>query len=225
MALELGGLDRTSLRVQARDQLRTHIVDGRLAPGQRLVETQLSTELGVSRGTLREALRHLEQEGLVVSDRRGHLRVRTQTAREVREIYDVRIALETMAAVLVSQSPDRDDRVAQLRNALQPLKAERVPLTKTVERDLEFHRHLCELSDNRTLLDTWTHLLTRIRASIIAAGPSVVRDLATYERHAVILDAIATGHDTDIRDVLGQHMREAATRITQAQDSQRVGES
>jgi DNA-binding GntR family transcriptional regulator len=219
MALELGGLDRTSLREQARDLLRSHIVDGTLAPGERLVETRLSTQLQVSRGTLREALRHLEQEGLVVSDERGHMRVRTHTAREVREIYDVRIALETMAAILVSQSPDREQRVAQLRDTLEPLKAKGARLTETIERDLEFHRRLCELSDNQTLLDTWTHLLARIRASIIAAGPSVTPGLATYKRHTAILDAIADGDQTAIRDVLLQHMREAANRIAQATEA------
>jgi DNA-binding GntR family transcriptional regulator len=216
MALELGGLERISLREQARDLLRSHIVDGTLAPGERLVETRLSDQLQVSRGTLREAMRHLEQEGLVVSDGRGHIRVRTHTAREVLEIYDVRIALETMAAILISQSPDRERRVARLREALEPLKAERVPLAKTIERDLSFHRRLCELSDNRILLDTWTHLLTRIRASIVAAGPFVAPGLATYKRHTVILDAIADGDETAIRDVLLQHMRDAATRIAQA---------
>jgi len=224
MALELGGLDRTSLREQARDLLRTNIVDGTLPPGERLVETRLSDQLRVSRGTLREALRHLEQEGLVVSDGRGHMRVRTHTAREVLEIYDVRIALETMAAVLVSQSPDREQRITQLRGALEPLKAEHVPLAKTIERDLEFHRRLCELSDNRILLDTWTHLLTRIRASIVAAGPSVAPGLATFERHVVILDAIADGDETAIRDVLAQHMREASTWIAQAQDGEATAE-
>jgi DNA-binding GntR family transcriptional regulator len=224
MALELGGLDRTSLREQARDLLRTHIVDGTLAPGERLVETRLSSQLRVSRGTLREALRHLEQEGLVVSDGRGHMSVRTHTAREIREIYDVRIALETRAAILISQSRDREQRVAQLREALEPLKAERVPLAKTIERDLAFHRRLCQLSDNRILLDTWTHLLTRIRASIVAAGPSVAPGLATYKRHTVILDAIADGDETAIRDTLLQHMREAVTRIAQAQDGEAAPE-
>jgi DNA-binding GntR family transcriptional regulator len=224
MAIELGGLDRTSLREQARDLLRTHIVDGTLAPGERLVETRLSSQLRVSRGTLREALRHLEQEGLVVSDGRGHMSVRTHTAREVREIYDLRIALETMAAILISQSPDREQRVSQLREALEPLKTERIPLAKTIERDLAFHRRLCALSDNQILLDTWTHLLGRIRASIVAAGPSVTPGLATYKRHTVILDAISDGDETAIRDALQQHMREAATRIAQAQDGEAAPE-
>src|SRR3712207_4267442 len=115
MALELGkpGFDRTSLREQCRELLRARIVDGTIPPGERLIETTLSKQLDVSRGTLREALRHLEQQGLVVSDGRGRMRVRTLTARDVIEVYDVRTALETMAAIRVAQSPDRDRRVAE----------------------------------------------------------------------------------------------------------------
>jgi len=180
------------------------------------VETRLSEQLRVSRGTLREALRHLEQEGLVVSDGRGHMSVRRHTVREVREVYDVRIALETMAAVLVAHSPDREERVAALRACLEPLKAEGGPLSDTIEHDLAFHQRLCELSDNGTLLDTWRHLLGRMRASIVAAGPALAPGLATYERHAMIVDAIAEGDEVAIRDLLREHMRDAATRIAGA---------
>jgi DNA-binding GntR family transcriptional regulator len=218
MALELGetGFDRTSLREQCRELLRARIVDGTIPPGERLIETTLSKQLQVSRGTLREALRHLEQQGLVVSDDRGRMRVRTLTARDVVEVYDVRTALETMAAVRVSQSRDRDHHVAELRRCLEPLRTEGGDLAQTIEHDLDFHRRLCELSDNRTLLDTWTHLLGRIRATIVAAGPSVTPGLATWTRHDVIVRAIADGDETAIREVLSDHMREAATRIAQA---------
>ncbi len=220
MALELGetGFDRTSLREQCRELLRARIVDGTIPPGERLIETTLSKQLQVSRGTLREALRHLEQQGLVVSDDRGRMRVRTLTARDVVEVYDVRTALETMAAIGVLQSPHRDHHVAELRRCLEPLKAEGAHLAQTIERDLDFHRRLCELSDNHTLLDTWTHLLSRIRATIVAAGPSVAPGLATWARHNLIVDTIADGDETAIRETLSQHMREAATRITRGQD-------
>lgn len=218
MALQLGetGFDRTSLREQCRELLRARIVDGTIPPGERLVETTLSKQLQVSRGTLREALRHLEQEGLVVSDDRRRMRVRALTARDIVEVYDVRIALETAAAIRVSQSAHRDDHVAELRRCLEPLRDETAHLAQTIEHDLDFHRRLCELSDNRTLLDTWTHLLSRIRATIVAAGPSVAPGLATWKRHNVIVDAIADGDETAIRDLLLEHMREASTRIAQA---------
>ena len=62
---ELGGLAKTSLREQALDQLRNAVTSGEIEPGTHLVETELSAALSISRGTLREALRQLQQEGLV----------------------------------------------------------------------------------------------------------------------------------------------------------------
>jgi DNA-binding GntR family transcriptional regulator len=217
MPLELGtaGLDRTSLRVQCRELLRDRILDGSIAPGERLVEATLSNQLRVSRGTLREALRHLEQQGLVVSDGRGHMRVRTLTARDVVELYEVRTALETAAATRIARGPERDHQVAELRSSLDRLRDGDADLADTIEHDLAFHRRLCELSDNHTLLDTWTHLLSRIRATIVAAGPSVTPGLATWKRHKSIVDAIADGDEPAIRQTLSEHMREASSRIAQ----------
>jgi DNA-binding GntR family transcriptional regulator len=218
MALDLGnaGLSRTSLREQSRELLRARIVDGTIPPGERLVETTLSQQLQISRGTLREALRHLEQEGLVVSDARGRMRVRVLTARDVLEVYEVRTALETIAATRIAQDPERERSVTELRRLIEPLRDANAPLAQTIEHDLAFHRRLCELSGNQTLLDTWTHLLSRIRATIVAAGPTLTPGLATWERHKLIIDAIADGDDTAIREVLREHMAEASTRIAQA---------
>jgi DNA-binding GntR family transcriptional regulator len=217
MALDLGktGLDRTSLREQCRELLQERILDGTIPPGERLVETALSSQLRVSRGTLREALRHLEQQGLVVSDGRGHMSVRTLTARDVVELYEVRTALETTAAIRIAHDAEREQHVAELRRALEPLRADATDLAQTIEDDLAFHRRLCELGDNRTLVDTWTHLLSRMRATIVSAGPAVAPGLATWKRHEVIVDAIAAGDDAAIRDVLSEHMREASSRIAQ----------
>ena len=94
----LGGLAKTSLREQALDQLRNAVTSGEIAPGTRLVETELSAALGISRGTLREALRQLQQEGLVEAGDLGRLTVRTLTDAEIRDMFEVRAALEGLAA-------------------------------------------------------------------------------------------------------------------------------
>ena len=132
------------------------------------------------------------------------------------EIYDVRIALETMAAIRIAQDPERRRRVAELREALEPLRAGETALAQTIEHDLAFHRRLCELSGNRTLVDTWTHLLSRMRATIVAAGAAVAPGLATWQRHAIIVDAIAEADEQAIGEILSEHMREASARIAQS---------
>src|SRR6476620_3365951 len=108
------GLQKKSLREQALSALRTAITSGEHEPGRHLVETELSEMLQISRGTLREALRQLEQEGLLSAGPRGRLSVRHLDAKEIRDIYSVRAALESLAARTLCVLPDRQRNVAAL---------------------------------------------------------------------------------------------------------------
>lgn len=88
------------LRHQVLEALRTAIVEGRLVPGQRLIERTLTAMYGVSRTVIREALRQLESEGLVETIAHRGPVVRELTAGEARELYAIRAALEGLAARL-----------------------------------------------------------------------------------------------------------------------------
>src|SRR4029078_3849805 len=114
----LSGLAKTSLREQALDVLRNAVTSGEIAPGTHLVETELSAALSISRGTLREALRQLEQEGLVEPAERGRLRVRTLSPAEIQDMFEVRSALEGLAAALLCRLKNRTTVVRQLQDAL-----------------------------------------------------------------------------------------------------------
>src|SRR5919206_3900664 len=117
----LAALDRSTLRERALEALRLAITSGQYRPGDHLGEVELAGRLGVSRGTVREALRHLQQEGLVTAGARGMLRVHTLGPQEVRELFRVREALEGLAVSLVIASPKRDAAVTALRAALSEL--------------------------------------------------------------------------------------------------------
>ena len=91
-------LEKTSLREQALTALRRAITTGQLPPGTHLVETDLSDALQISRGTLREAMRQLQQEGLISAGARGRLSVRHLDTKEIKDIFAVRAALESLAA-------------------------------------------------------------------------------------------------------------------------------
>src|ERR687890_1383716 len=103
----LSSLDRSTLRERALEALRAAITSGQYRPGDHLGEVELGKHLGVSRGTVREALRHLQQEGLVTAGNRGKLRVNTVSPQEVRELFRVRAALEGLAAAEIMASPGR----------------------------------------------------------------------------------------------------------------------
>uniref|UniRef100_UPI002FDFD07E GntR family transcriptional regulator n=1 Tax=Sinomonas sp. TaxID=1914986 RepID=UPI002FDFD07E len=143
------GLEKTSLREQAVVALRRAITSGDLEPGRHLVETELSERLGISRGTLREALRQLQQEGLVAAGARGRLNVRHLDAKEIRDIFAVRAALESLATQSLIDQPRRARIVGELRAAIEAMEdaADR-GLDDRIEADLDFHRLLCSLTGN-----------------------------------------------------------------------------
>src|SRR3954447_17031827 len=118
MSIEpLASLDRSTLRERALGALRAAILSGQYRPGDHLGEVELAGSLGVSRGTVREALRHLQQEGLVTAGARGMLRVNSLTAAEVRELFQVRAALEALAVRQIIASPRREAAAQTLRAA------------------------------------------------------------------------------------------------------------
>ena len=211
----LGGLAKTSLREQALDQLRNAVTSGEIAPGTRLVETELSAALGISRGTLREALRQLQQEGLVEAGDRGRLTVRTLTDAEILDMFEVRAALEGLAAAIVSARPDLVALVAKLQIALDALESARGSINHMVEVDLAFHRLLCELTGNITLVRTWEALAGSIRMSIMFAGTDRAVANMSVPRHQQVVDAIATGDPHIARNAVDDHMREALRQLQQ----------
>lgn len=112
---------KISLRQKVTDVLRQAILDGRFAPGTRLIERELCSLTGVSRTSVREALRHLEAEGLVKTiAKRGPI-VAELTVLEARQVYEIREALESLAAKLFAERAS-DEEVAALQEGLGRLR-------------------------------------------------------------------------------------------------------
>jgi DNA-binding GntR family transcriptional regulator len=207
----LASLDRSTLRERALDALRAAITSGTYRPGDHLGEVELATHLGVSRGTVREALRHLQQEGLVTAGNRGMLRVSTVSPKEVRELFRVRAALEGLAVAEVIASPERDAAVATLNTALGRLaETDGADFAGRLEADLGFHLLLCTLSGNSMLVETWRHLEGRIRVTIMNGEADHAPSMMSRDRHALIVDAIARGDVAAATRVVEQHMAAAA---------------
>jgi DNA-binding GntR family transcriptional regulator len=208
----LASLDRSTLRERALNALRAAITSGQYRPGDHLGEVELAGHLGVSRGTVREALRHLQQEGLVIPSARGMLRVRSHTATEIKELFQVRAALEGLAVRLLIASPKRDAAVAALRRALSDLDDAHRDFIAHVDADLTFHLLLCELSGNSMLTTAWQQLAGRIRVTIMARGEGE-STLLSGGYHAPIVDAIEAGDLAKAVEVLQEHMDRAAERL------------
>jgi DNA-binding GntR family transcriptional regulator len=213
-AAPLLGLQKKSLREQALSALRTAITSGELEPGRHLVETELSDMLQISRGTLREALRQLEQEGLLSAGPRGRLSVRHLDSKEIRDIFAVRAALESLAVRTLCELPDRATVIASLRSAVDAMAAAaEASLEERIESDLEFHRTLCRLTGNETLLHSWESLEGSIRMSIMFAGIERAVKNMSVDRHHDIVAAIETGNATLARTTVLEHMDGAAANL------------
>jgi DNA-binding GntR family transcriptional regulator len=204
-------LEKTSLREQAVSALRRAITTGQLTPGTHLVETELSDALQISRGTLREAMRQLQQEGLISAGARGRLSVRHLDAKEIKDIFDVRAALESLAAHQLAGRPDRADAVATLREAVTDMERWAASnLEDRIEADLKFHRMLCHQSGNETLLHSWSSLEGSIRMSIMFAGVDKALKNMDAKRHSDIVDAIESGDGEKAAAAVRDHMAGAA---------------
>ena len=189
----LPSLQSHNLREQALIALREAIVMGTLEPGSHLAEVRLAGDLGISRGTLREALRQLEQEGLAVTDGRGRLHVRALDKRTIRDAFRVRAALESLAARTVADLPATAKKSAMkaLEAALEAMAAaEDESLHARLEADVEFHRTLCRVSGNEQLLKTWEQISGVVRMSIMFAGVEKAQQNVAVPRHREVTDMI-----------------------------------
>lgn len=217
----LPNLDRSTLRERALVALRTAITTGQYRPGDHLGEVEIAARLSVSRGTVREALRHLQQEGLVVAGARGMLRVQSLSSQEVRELFQVREALEGLAVAQVIASPDRETAVGALRQALERLSEaleEPENFEAQVEADLAFHALLCELSGNSMLVKTWRHLEGPTRVVVMSAAGERRRAMMSAAHHLPVVEAIQRGDADAAVGVLREHMASAMAVLGSAAD-------
>ena len=206
----LQSLDKTTLRERALEALRLAITSGQYRPGDHLGEVELAGRLGISRGTVREALRHLQQEGLVTAGSRGRLLVNELSREEIRGLYRVRAALEGLAACTIVESSQREKAVSALCGGLDRLVDTTGTFAQRVEADLQFHLLLCELADNSMLVESWRHLEGRIRVAIMSHPADQLPEIMARDRHAPIVDAIAAGDARRAVAVVQQHMTGAA---------------
>ncbi|MFC6885031.1 MULTISPECIES: GntR family transcriptional regulator [Actinomadura] len=150
------------LRTGLADQIREFIVEGisagRWEPGERIVERRIATELGVSQGPVREALRQLEAQRLIETLPNRGARVRAFTEQDLGEIFPVRAGLERTAAELAL--PRLAGRMGALEehNRLLAEAAAGDDLVAQMRLSIAFHREIVETAGNRLLMAVWEGL-------------------------------------------------------------------
>ena len=207
-----------SLSQQTYDALRNSILSGQLSPGDRLIETQIASQLQVSRTPIREALRQLQQDELVVADDAGWLRVATVSEQEAGNLYDCRMALETLAVSGACRQAS-PDYLAKLNACLQESKQLLDnPLTpETSDRmlalDYLFHRTIAESSGNHCLLTLLEHLFSKMALLRVQTTQHNPRVLDIYTEHHGVYEAICRQDVEQASQMIQQHLLESRTRV------------
>lgn len=154
----MGRLDYRTLRENVSDEIRMKILSGELVPGARIVEQELASEFGISRGPVREALRQLEEEGLVEYTRNAGCSVRQIGPEDIYEIYYMRANYEMMAVKLYGKAFPAETlgRMQRILNQMTQLDCE--AYREVFELDNRFHEQIMDLVPFKRLKKAWEDL-------------------------------------------------------------------
>jgi DNA-binding GntR family transcriptional regulator len=203
-------------------RLRAAILSGELRPGERLVESSLAQRAGVSRTPVRQALHHLESDGLVRESEGGGVEVFGFSLDEIADLCAVREALEGMATGLAAVSCSAME-LAMLRNVLE---AEQEALERDADPEVQvdlnhrFHETLWRAARNRYLVGELRSLREMIEQRQLSTLRSVERQRVALEEHRRIFEAVSQ-HDAENAERLArEHFRNAmAARLVADADS------
>lgn len=196
-----------SLGGQVAADLRLRILSRSLPADTHLVEGALATEYGVSRGPVREALRELEDEGLVVSLKRGTLVVGL-TDGDIEELLSLRGAIEGLAAVTAigSAVPADWDHMESLIDAMRLAAEERNSHDFAVA-DMAFHGGIYAISGHRRVRHVWG-LYEKTFTAILQLSNKSPDDLdAAVVSHEQLLQVFRSGDQEEARRAIGRHLQ------------------
>jgi DNA-binding GntR family transcriptional regulator len=202
--------ERITLKSLALSQIKGAILSGKLRPGDRIVEARLAQEMGISKFPIREAIRYLEREGLVVTFPFKGTYVSNFDENDVEELYTLRSALEELAIRILMSKLD-EEKIAQLDSILADMQkaANEQKVDKVISEDMRFHRTICELSGHRKLLEMWLTLQDQIKSFIAREEYFYGQANQLVETHYPVLEAIKSGNKQLVEKSIRDHLKNA----------------
>ncbi len=196
--------------------LRQAILKGELEPGERLMEIHLAQKLGVSRTPVREAIRKLELEGLVIMIPRKGAIVAEITVSELEDVLEVRLALEELAVKHACRK-HTDEQVAKLQRAAAEFR--RVlhgsDISAYAQADEEFHEIIYRMTENKRLVQ----ILNNLREQMYRYRLEYLKDKSSHAQlvceHDEIVSALADGDEEKALRVMTQHVERQKEYIIQ----------
>ena len=214
-------LDATSgslVKSALANRLRDEISSGVLVPGVRIIEGTWGRKLGVAQASIREAINLLAQEGFVTKVSGRSARVVSLNEQDVLQLYELRGAMEGLAARLAGA---RRADVARLQEAIDAMRraSKRNRTADLVDADREFHLELCRLSGNPHLVEHASRVLLPffafVRIRVIASKQNTSAWDRDLEAHQRIADLVREGEG----EIAEQYIRRAMARFAETADS------
>ena len=209
-------IDTKSLKDQVREKLRTAIITSRLKPGQKIKETEIGRQLGFSQVPVREALRGLEEEGLVKSERFKGSFVTEIDKNEIHHIFLLRSTIECNSLDIIYRNLDQN-----FINSLLEIVNEMVKIEKTgdyeriAQLDVEFHSLIVSWPKVEVYFRTWNTLNGHIQRYINFSHPTLYEISDISKKHFQLIEALKTKSLGEIKQELRKHILEA---IPQSED-------
>ena len=202
-----------SLADQVFEHLESDILSGKYSRGEVLTETKLSSELGVSRTPIREALRRLGQEHLIEESGKGSVVIGV-TEKDLEDIYLIRSKIEGLAAAFAAENRT-EKQLEELREVLelQEFYVAKKDADRIKKMDNKFHNKVYELSGSVIFFDTLLPLHKKVQKFRKASVESKSRAVASAEEHRKIFEAIAEGNPQKAEEFAKAHVENAYKHI------------
>lgn len=195
------------------ETLRDAIITQVLKPGERLMEIQLADEMGVSRTPVREAIRKLELEGLVVMVPRKGAYVAGVSMKDIHEVYEVRSALEMLAVTLAAERITEEELDALERQVLRESeeedKEESSDLSNIVYIDSSFHDIIYQAAHNQRLVQFVNILQEQLQRFRAASLSRPGRSKTALEEHKKIVEALSERNGELAAQLAREHIENA----------------
>lgn len=188
--------------------LREAILKGDFAPGERLMEKQLAEKMGVSRTPIREAIRKLELEGLVIMVPRKGAEVASITSKDISDVLEVRATLEALAVKLACKKMSESE-LEELQQVNDDFKtaAQEKNVSVLIEKDVEFHDIIFHSSDNDKLIS----IINNLREQIYRFRVEYIYKMKDYtelvKEHDEIVKAMLERKGKDASDIAHEHIK------------------
>ncbi|MCM1257509.1 MAG: GntR family transcriptional regulator [Roseburia sp.] len=212
--LELNANAYLPLRDVVFHTLREAILKGELKPGERLMELQLASKLGVSRTPIREAIRMLQQEGLAVTIPRRGAEVAKMTEKNMEDVLQIREALEILAVQLACEKVT-EQQLMQLQESVENFEraVKTGDLKQITQTDIDFHDKIYETADNPKLVS----LLNNIREQIYRYRVEYLKEEGNYpnliEEHRKIFEGLKNRDKNFVTEMTEKHLTNQANAV------------